>query len=90
MPDDAPDFACPYGLPWNPTAEQLEAFGAKAAAEQARSSELATANEATCGACEGKPACTVWKLLSPCNRKRALNGDPMYPCPKGLLKVKGE
>ena len=38
-------------------------------------------NEVLCAACPRKDIdCPVWKL-SPCNRRKALRGDPEYPCP---------
>ena len=41
-------------------------------------------HEGLCAACPRKATdCPVWKALSPCNRRKALAGDPAYPCPEG-------
>ncbi len=37
-----------------------------------------------CIACGKQDSCPVWKL-STCACTLALNGDPRYPCPKGLF-----
>ena len=36
---------------------------------------------AVCDSCPDRSDCPVWLVLSPCNRAKALNGDPAYPCP---------
>ena len=49
-------------------------------------SAAALANQETCAKCGGQPNCPIWKLF-PCNRAKALRGDPRYPCPEGKLTM---
>lgn len=46
-------------------------------------------NRMICMTCPARTlTCPVWKLLTPCNRAKALRGDPRFSCPANKLTLR--